>query len=175
MPTPQKAEIISKLTEKLKRSKAVVLLQMQNLSVADQNELRKKLRGSNIDFQVVKNTLLRIATHRAEVADIDKDLVGPTAVAIGYDEEAATAKAVLDYIRTSKVVTVKVGFLGQVAFKANQLEDISKLPGKQEARSMNVGIIQGPLNQAYGVFNAPLRDLVQVLRNYATDKGGTFA
>jgi large subunit ribosomal protein L10 len=175
VPTEQKAQIITDLTERLRRSKAVILLQTQGLSVADQIDLRKKLRASNIEFQVVKNTLLRIATHEAGVANIDSELFGPTAIAIGYDEEAATAKAVFDYIRTSKIVTVKAGFLGRMAFKGGQLEDISKLPGKNDARAQGVGVIQGPLNKAYGVFNAPLRDFVQILHNYAEQQGGSFA
>lgn len=174
MPTEEKATIIRLLTEKLRRSRAVVLLQMQGMSVADQTDLRKKLRAAQIDFQVVKNTLLRIATNGAGVANIDRYLVGPTAVAIGYGDESATAKAVLDYVRTSKTVTVKAGMLGTMAFAGNQIEDISRLPGKQDARAQGVGAIQGPLNQTYSLFNAPLRDLVQVLHNYAEQQGATF-
>ncbi len=174
MPTEAKAAIISGLVEKLRRSKAVVLMQTQGLSVAEQIDLRKKMHTAQLDFQVVKNTLLRIATHEADVANIDKQLNGPTAVAIGYGDESAAAKAVMDYVRTSKIVTVKGGMLGKVPFEANQLEDISKLPTQKDARAQSVGMIQGPLNQAFGVLSAPLRDLVQVLRNYAEQQGATF-
>lgn len=174
MPTPRKAGIIEQLTDKLKRSSAMVLMQTQGLTVADQTDLRKKLHGNGIDFQVVKNTLLRIATKDAGVADLDADLVGPTAVAIGYADEGAVAKAVMDYIRTSKIVTVKAGMIGRQSFNAKQVEDLARLPGRQELRSQNVGVIQGPLNQTYSLLSAPTRDLVQVLRNYAEKQGATF-
>src|SRR5579883_1896512 len=98
MPTPRKNAIIDTLTEKLRRAKALVLMQTQGLNVAEQTELRKKLRSSGMEFQVVKNTLFRNATHAAGVANVDDVLVGPTAIAIGYDDDASVAKAVLDYV-----------------------------------------------------------------------------
>jgi ribosomal protein L10 len=58
MPTPRKEKIVTELTDKLRRAKSLVLLQAQGLTVADQTELRKKLRSQgNMEFQVVKNTL----------------------------------------------------------------------------------------------------------------------
>jgi large subunit ribosomal protein L10 len=174
MPTPRKEAIVAALAEKLGRSKAVVLVQSQGLSVAEQNDLRKKLRTGGLDFQVVKNTLFRLAARQANIAAPDSVLTGPTAAAIGYDEEPATAKTVLDSIKSFKVVSVKAGILRQVHLNAAQVDDLSKLPGRNELRAQAVGTVQGPLTQAYGVLNAPLRDLVGVLRNYAEKQGGTF-
>jgi large subunit ribosomal protein L10 len=174
MPTQRKIQIVESLTEKLRRSKATVLVQAQGMSVAEQTEMRKKFRSSGLDFQVVKNTLLRNATHSAETANVDDVLSGPTAVVIGYQDETATAKTVLDYIRTSKTVTVKGAMMGKQKLNPTQLESLSKLPGRDQLRAQAVGTVQGPLGTTASLVSAPLRDLVQILHNYAEKQGATF-
>jgi large subunit ribosomal protein L10 len=127
-----------------------------------------------MEFQVVKNTLFRNATHAAGVANVDEILNGPTSVAFGYEDEAAVAKAVMDYVRTSKIVTVKGGMLGAQKLNASQMESLAKLPGRDVLRAQAVGTVQGPLSQVTGLIGAPTRDLVQILRNYAEKQGASF-
>lgn len=173
MPTPRKINIVESLTDKVRRATAMVLLQAQGLTVKDQTDLRKKLRSNGMEFQVVKNTLFRNATHGAGTANIDDILNGPTAVVFGYEDEAALAKALVDYVRTSKIVTIKAGMLGKQALKTAQVEDLAKLPGRKELRSQTVGAVTGPLSQTNSLLTAPLRDLVQILHNYAEKQGAT--
>src|SRR5229473_4446838 len=105
MPTQAKAEKINQLTETLKRATLAILVQTQGLNVKDMTELRNKMRAAKLEFQIAKNTLLRIASERNNMTELDKSIFnGQTAVALGYDDEIAAAKAVSDYIRTSKVV-----------------------------------------------------------------------
>jgi large subunit ribosomal protein L10 len=174
MPTPRKIGIVADLTAKLRRMKALVLVQAQGMKMSDQNDLRKKLRGSGLDFVVVKNTLFSNATRAANVANVDDILAGPTAAVIGYDDETSAAKATLEYVRTSKVVTVKGGMLGKQKLNAAQLDSLAKLPGRNDLRAQAVGTVQGPLNQTASLIGAPLRDLVQILHNYAEKQGATF-
>src|SRR5579863_4020859 len=130
MPTQAKAEKIEELTEKLGRATVAILVQTQGLKVKDMNELRSKMRTAKLEFQVAKNTLLRIATERNNMTELDKSIFnGQTAVAFGYDDEVATAKVVADYIRTSKIVVLKSGILGGHTLSAGQIEDLAKMPG----------------------------------------------
>lgn len=174
MPTPRKETIVEALTGKLRRAKALVLMQAQGLTVAGQTELRKKLRSSGVEFQVVKNTLFRTATRAAEVANVDEILNGPTAIAISYQDEAAVAKSMTDYVKTSKIVTIKGGMLGKQRLSVAQVESLAKMPSRNELRSQAVGTVQGPLSQTNGLLSAPLRDLVQILHNYAERQGAAF-
>ena len=173
MPTPRKIKIVESLTEKLRRAKALVLMQTEGLTVAAQTELRKKLRSGGMEFQVVKNTLFRTATRAADVANVDEILNGPTAVAIGYQDETTVAKAILDYVKTSKIVTVKGGMMGSQKLSIAQVEGLSKLPGRDILRAQAVGTVQGPLSQTNGLLTAPLRDFVQILHNYAEKQGAS--
>src|SRR5207248_2850872 len=112
MPTEAKAEKIDELTEKLGRATVAILVQTQGLKVKDMNELRSKMRAAKVEFHIAKNTLLRIASERNNMKELDKGIFnGQTAVAFGYDDEVVAAKAVMDYIRTSRVAVLKSGIL----------------------------------------------------------------
>lgn len=174
MPTPAKAEKIDELTGKLSRASITILVQIQGLNMKDQNELRAKMRAAQLEFQVAKNTLLRIASERNNMDQLDTSIFnGPTAVALSYGDEVAAAKAVADYIRTSKVAVLKSGILGGRALTAEQIEGIAKIPGgKNYAKAQVVGVIQGPAATTYSLLTAPLRDLCYVIQARAEQLGG---
>lgn len=174
MPTQAKAEKLDALTEKLKRATVTILVQTQGLNVKDMNELRNKMRAAKVDFQVAKNTLLRIATQRNNMTELDTSIFnGQTAVVLGYEDEIAAAKVVTDYTRTSKIVVLKSGIIGGHALTAEQVENLAKIPGgKNYAKAQVVGTIQGPLAATYGLLTAPLRDLCYVLQAHAEQLSG---
>ena len=166
MPTPAKAALIEELTDKLGRASVAILVQTQGLKVKDMNDLRNKMRAAKIEFKIAKNTLLRIATERNNMTELDTSIFnGQTAVAFGYDDETAAAKAVADYVRTSKIVVLKSGILGGRKLTAEQVESLAKMPGgKTHAKAQVVGAIQGPMATTYNLFTAPLRDFCYVIQ-----------
>lgn len=174
MPTQAKAEKIDELTGKLGRAVVAILVQTQGLNVKDMNELRSKMRAARIELQVAKNTLLRIATERNHMDNLDKSIFkGQTAVAFGYEDEIVTARAITDYIRTSKVAVLKSGILGGRALTADQIENLAKMPGgKNYAKAQTVGVIQGPLATSYSLLTAPMRDFCYVIQARAEQLKG---
>lgn len=166
MPTQVKAEKIDELAEKLGRAAVAILVQTQGLNVKDMNDLRSKMRAAKIEFQIAKNTLLRIATERNNMVNVDKSIFnGQTAVAFGYEDEIAAAKAVSDYVRTSRVAQLKSGILGGRTLTAEQVESLARMPGgKNYAKAQVVGVIQGPMATTYSLLSAPLRDLCYVIQ-----------
>jgi large subunit ribosomal protein L10 len=174
MPTQAKSEKIAELTDKLNRAAVTILVQTQGLNVKDMNELRAKMRAANVEFQVTKNTLLRIASERNNMNELDKSIFnGQTAVAFGYDDEVATAKVINDYVSTSKIVVLKSGILGGRNLSAKQIEGLAKIPGgKNQIKAQVVGTVQGPVASLVGLFNAPLRDLCYVLQARAEQLQG---
>jgi large subunit ribosomal protein L10 len=178
MPTEAKAAIIEELTERLRRMRAAVLLQTQGMSVAEITDLRRRLSTNGIDLQVAKNTLLRIASERANLDNLEPLLRGQTTIALGYDDEVAVAKAVADFLRTSRIPhppVIKAGILGRTPIKAEQVEALAKTPPKNHVRADLVATIQGPLSQTYGVLTAPLRDLINTLESRIRQLGGAEA
>lgn len=169
MPTQQKSEKIEELTEKLGRASIAILVQTQGLTVKDMTELRGKMRAAKLEFQIAKNTLLRIASERNKMDKLDKAIFnGQTAVAFSYDDEVAAAKAVNDYIQSQKIAVLKSAILGGQALSAQTVEGLAKIRGgKNQSKAEVVGTVQGPLSTTYGLLTAPLRDLCYVLQAHA--------
>ena len=166
MPTPAKAAIIDEMTEKLKQSRAAVLLQTEGLTVAEMQELRRRLRAAGVELYIVKNTLLRIASERASYGDLSSILQGPTSIALSAEDEIAPAKIIAEYmrqVRTGKPIVIKAGILENAPISAAEVDVLSKVPPREQVRAEVVGAIQGPLSQTFGVISAPLRDLINVL------------
>jgi large subunit ribosomal protein L10 len=165
MPTQAKTEKIEELTDKLGRATVTILVQTQGLAVKDMNELRSKMRAAKVEMQVVKNTLLRHASEKNDMALDRKLFDGQTTAVFAYDDEIAAAKAVSDYVSSSKIVTIKSGIIGGRALTSKEVENLAKLiGGKTQAKANFVGAVQGPLASTYNTLTAPLRDLCYVLQ-----------
>ena len=166
MPTEAKAKKIEELTELLGRATIAILVQTQGLGSKDMIELRNKMKDAKVDLHIAKNTLLRIASERNNMVNVDRAIFnGQTAVAFGYDDEVVAAKAVTDYVGTSKIVVLKSGILGGRTLSADQVKEIGKIKGgKDQTKAELVGTVQGPLAQTYGLLSAPLRDLVYIFQ-----------
>src|SRR5262249_21704030 len=98
-----------------------------------------------------------------------------TAIAIGYDDEVAPAKLISDYLRTArtgKPVTIKAGILEKGPITPAQVADLAKTPSREQLHAQVVGAVHGPLNFAYGILSAPLRDLVYTLEARIRQMGG---
>jgi large subunit ribosomal protein L10 len=177
MPTQAKAEKIDELADKLGRAVVTILVQTQGLNVKDMNELRNKMRAAKVEFQIAKNTLLRIASERNNMEHLDKNIFnGQTAIAFGYDDEITAAKTVADYVRTSKVVVLKSGILGGRALTADQVDSLARTPGgKTYVKAQAVGVLQGPLATTYSLLTAPMRDFCYVIQARAEQLKGEAA
>ncbi len=169
MPTKRKVETVSHLTEKLQRAQLVVIADYRGsgsgMSVADMTELRNKLREHGGEVVVAKNTLLRIAASNTGRETIAPLLEGPTAVTFGYDDVAKVAKALLDYTKTgSKSFTVRGALLGSTLLPADALEQVTKLPSREQALAQVVGGIAAPVAGVVGVLNAAISNVLYVLQ-----------
>jgi large subunit ribosomal protein L10 len=167
MPTAEKAQAIDELAELLRQSKGAVLLDYRGLTVAGITELRRELSREDVEFHVAKNTLLRIAAERAEVTIAPDLLEGPTAVAFGIRDEVAPAKALTEFARRNRVVTVKGGVVGGQTFTAEQVGRLAELPSREVLLAQLLGALQAPMSKTLGVLQAPSREiagLAQALR-----------
>ena len=123
----QKEVIISGFSEKLKGVQAVIIAEYRGLKVKEIAEIRRALRKQDVTYRVVKNRLMRIAAEDSVGEALSPLLTGPTAIAFGNDE-AGTAKAVLDATRPYKIVRITGAVLGD---KAKAVEQVAS-DGSQE-------------------------------------------
>ena len=108
----QKQEQVASLKRVIERAHALLLVDYRGLTVSDANDLRSRLRQTGdgtVQYRVAKNNLLRRAIEGTDVAPLESLLVGPTAIAIAYDEPAALAKTLVEYAKENELLEIKGG------------------------------------------------------------------
>lgn len=175
MPTPEKAAAIDELTEKMRRAKLAVVTDFRGLKVRDLADLRRQLRGAEVEFTVAKNTLLRIAARNTGVEGADPMLEGPTAVAFCYQDIVAPSKTLSDFARTSRILNVRGGLLDGKVIGPDEVNRLATLPSREQLQAELVGSIGGPLAAVVGVLNGVLQQLIGTLEARNEQLGGAAA
>jgi large subunit ribosomal protein L10 len=171
MPTPEKALVIDELADQLSRAKLAILTDYRGLSVTGLQGLRATLRPLNAEFKIAKNTLTRIAAEKAGIDGLTPMLDGPLALVLAYDDVVGPSKAITDFVRSSRILTVKGGVLENQVVTAKSIEDLATLPSRDELLGKLVGLLNSPAQRLVTVLGGPSRSLVQVLNAYADKQG----
>lgn len=159
----EKARIIAELADKLQRASIAVVTDYRGMTVGEMAALRNRLRQVGAEYKVTKNTLARFAAERVGRRALTEVLEGPTAIAFGYQELSDTAKALQDFLRTSRVLKVKTVLVGDRRLPPEELGRIAELPPRSELVARIVGTVQGPLAGVVGMVSAPLSTLVGLI------------
>lgn len=160
---PAKAKAVEGLQGQLERSNAIIITEYRGLTVAELQDLRRKLRPKGVEYHVVKNSLFTRAAEGSGRGALRSLLSGPTAVALGTGDEVELAKGLLDETRTFKMLKIVGGLLGGRAMSADDVASLAKLPSKLQLQATLVGSLQAPLSQTVAVLQAPLAQLVRIL------------
>ena len=164
MKRSEKEQIIAEVTEKVSRAKSMFFADFTGITVEEVNELRREFRKSNVDYRVVKNTLARKALEGVTGYDKVLDmLVGPTAIAFGYDDPVAPAKIIKKFREKNEKLKVKVCVLEKNVYDGKQLDVLAKLPSRAEMIAGVLGSLQAPASGIVGAIGAVMRDLVSVI------------
>jgi len=140
----EKQQLVSDVTEKLRESSCTVVADYRGLSVAQVTQLRKNLREAGVEFQVLKNTLVRRATAQAELTELDSVLTGPTAIAFSKDI-VAPAKIIAEFAKKNDKLQIKGGVVeGRVVDQA-QIKALADLPSREGLLSMLLSVLQAPM------------------------------
>jgi large subunit ribosomal protein L10 len=164
MPTQRKIELVADLTNKLSRTQFVVVGDYRGLSVAEVNDLRRRLREIGAELIVAKNTLALRAAEATGHAALESLLVGPTVIAFAYDDVAKAAKAINDFNRGPKKLVVRGGMLGKNVLAANALDQVASLPSREQVLGQIVGGVSAPVAGVVGVINAAITNVLYVLQ-----------
>lgn len=170
----RKGELVDDLTQELKDSQAVIITGYRTLKVSDLQAIRNELRGMKAGYHVAKNTLLELALKNAGLPAPVEMLDGPTAVAFLHDELSGPAKKLSDFFR-EKELPIKGAIVGQSVYDAKGVEDLARLPGRNELYAQVLGSLQGPATNLVGVLNGVLSQLVYTLQAKADQAAETQA
>lgn len=167
----QKRTILKNLQEKIAKSKSIVFTKFEGLGVKENEELRKRLRDENSEYYVAKKTLLDLAFRDSKIEGLDiKNFEGRASVVFGYEDEVAPAKIISNFKKDFSVDKgeQKIDFLGGILenkyINSQEVDDLSKIPGKQELYAKIVGSINAPVSGFVNVLAGNIRNFVNVLK-----------
>ncbi|AEI46028.1 50S ribosomal protein L10 [Paenibacillus mucilaginosus] len=140
-----KSQQVSEVSEKLKVSSCSIVADYRGLNVAQVTELRRQLREAGVEFQVLKNTLVRRATASAELSELDEFLTGPTAIAFSKDDIITPAKILTDFAKKNDKLSVKAGVVEGKVVDFNQIKALAELPSREGLLSMLLSVLQAPM------------------------------
>src|SRR5258708_4138603 len=166
----RKTEQVEKLSKDLKNVSNVVVATYTKMTVPQDYELRKVLRGAGAKYQVVKNTLAERAGKGTKVEGALKDLAGVTSIAYTSGDPVAMAKALTKFAKETPEFTFKVGVVEGRGVTIKEIEALATMPSKEELYSKLLFLINAPAQRLVTVMNAVGRDVAGGLRQ-GVEKG----
>ena len=166
----KKQEQVEKLSQDLKNVSNVVVATYTKLTVAQDYELRKALRGVGAKYQVVKNTLAEKAAKGTRVEGALKDLAGVTSIAYTTGDPVAMAKALTKYAKDTPEFTFKVGVVEGRVVSIKEIESLATLPSKEQLMSKLLFLINAPAQRLATAINAVPRNLAVVVNQAVEQK-----
>jgi large subunit ribosomal protein L10 len=165
MPTEKKKQVMDGLEQTFIQNDSGIMTDYRGLKTSDLVSLRRKIRESGGELHVVKNTLARIAAKKAGKDQIGSIFEGPMAIIFAKEDISKSAKALTEYLATSKVqITIKGGFLGNKLMGPKDIATLATLPSKKVLMGKVMGGIQGPLYGLMYSLNAPGQAFMTALK-----------
>ncbi len=160
---PEKAGKVAELKDLLSSSKGAVLVDYCGLTVAEDTELRSKMREAGVKYMVAKNTFIRIAAKEAGIEGLDAYLEHNTAVAFSAEDPVAPAKILNDFSKNHKALEIKAGILDGKVIALDEVKALAELPSREELLAKLVGSMQAPISGLVNVLQGTIRNFVYTL------------
>ena len=171
--------ITKELTTRLKDVDGVAVINPRGINATKNNQIRRRLHAKGLRMMVVKNTLARRATEGTSLKGFDRLLDGPSAVIYGQQSLPTIARLVLDEKKADDTIELRgVFFDGEIYVGAKGVEQVSKLPTREEAIGNIVAAILGPGRKLAAAIKGPggvLGGILKTIENNAKDKEGGAA
>lgn len=141
----QKEAAVAEIASKLSQSATTVVADYRGLNVSQVTELRKQLREAGVEFQVLKNSLVRRATEGVGLSDLNEVLTGPSAIAFSGDDAIAPAKILNDFAKKNEALKLKGGVVEGKVVEVTQIKALAELPSREGLLSMLLSVLQAPV------------------------------
>lgn len=168
-----KQQIVAELHDKLQRAQAVFLADFRGMNVGKATELRNELRKAAVEYKVVKNTLLELASRDTDKASLSPHYTGPTAIALSYDDPVAAAKVLSRFSKEPQsTLKLKAAVLSGKAITISDIQALADLPSREVLLAKLLGTLQAPTASFVGVLAAVPGSFVRALEAIRSKKAG---
>ena len=168
---PEKANIVSDLSEKLNRSPFLLVTDYQGMKVAQFGELRNRLAPTGAQVHVVKNSFLKRAMTASGLPDVAEQLSGQTALVTGDKDPAPVAKVLKTFAAEFKVAAVKIGVVDKNVLSNAEVESLADLPSREVLLAQFLGVLSAPATKLARILNEPAASLARLLNAKAGKEG----
>ena len=165
----QKKAVISEVSEAIASAQAGVLAEYRGLNVAQLTEIRKEARNSGVWIKVVKNNLAKLVIKDSEFECLTDHFVGPVIFSASEDP-VAVAKVMSKFAKDSDHLNITVGAMNGELMDAAMIQNLSKLPSRDELIAKLMGTIQAPIQKFVSTLNEVPSKAVRALAAVAEAK-----
>lgn len=167
----QKQNDLNALTTELSNSKSAMIVSFNKLTVAKDQEFRNQLRDAGAKYQVVKNTIARLAVKGTPYEDASEHFKGVTGIAWTENDAVVLSKTVSKFIKdNADFFSFKAGVVDGKVVDLKQVEAIASLPSKEELISKLLFVLNAQAQRIVTVINAVPRDLAVVIKQIGEKK-----
>lgn len=159
----EKVSDLEALRKVLSAAPHVFVAGFQKLTVAQDFELRKAVRGAGGRYQVVKNNLAAIASEGTASQPVMEKLAGMTSIAYTSTDPVALAKALTNYAKTNPAFTFKAGIVEGRAIDVSSVQDLANLPSREELLAKVLFLINAPAQRLVTAISGVGRNLAVVV------------
>jgi len=160
----KKRKILEQLKERIEKQKIMIFVDFTGLKSKDFFSLRKKLKEQGNEIKVAKKTLINLALKEKNLSVVDvKKMFGEIAVVFGLKDEISSSKIVYEFSRENKNLKILGGIFEKNFIGPEKIEELAKLPSKEELLAKLVGSISAPISNFISVLRAIPQNLVFVL------------
>jgi large subunit ribosomal protein L10 len=163
----EKQAIVEALTERLQGASAGIVIDYKGITVAEDTQLRANMRKEEVEYSVVKNTLLRFAAKNVGLDELDSVLNGTTSLATSNADPIAPFRIVKEFTsklpKDSNKFVIKAAFMDGKMLSESEVTEIAALPSKDAL-----------YGKVLGTMLAPITSLAVVLGQILEQKGGSL-
>ena len=167
---PEKASIVSDLSEKLNRSPFLLVTDYKQMKVDQFGELRNRLAPAGAEVRVVKNSFLKRAMADSGMPDVGDKLTGQTAIVMGEKDVAPVAKILKAFAAEFKIAALKIGVIDKAVMSTSDVEALAELPSREILLAQLLGLLQAPATRLVRILNEPAAAFARLLKAKG-DKG----
>jgi large subunit ribosomal protein L10 len=163
VPTPAKEARVRSLREKLARARGTYLTSFSGLTVQEMTDLRVALRKEQIDYEVVKNTLLKKAAQDTPLAKLEPMLEGPNGIAVSYEDAVAPARVLTRFLKAQPKLALKAAVVEGGLVQGTDLQALADLPSREVLLAQLLSLLNTVPQRLVSTLAAVPQSLVGVL------------
>ncbi|MBQ8918543.1 MAG: 50S ribosomal protein L10 [Acidaminococcaceae bacterium] len=159
----QKEAQLAEIRKVFAEAKSAVLVDFNGLTVAEDTELRRKVREAGADYTVFKNTLIALAAKENGLDDLVPVLEKNTAICSSSEDAVAACKVICEFVKTHKKMQLKAGVVEGRVVSVDEVKAVAELPPKEVLVAKMLGSLNAPISGLVRTLNGTIAKVVYVL------------